>query len=80
MVFEFLTQRIPVYAQDTRGLALVLAGILHHHLEQGFFDFVKNQAIHVAGRLAVQVPEIGLYGFPDLVTQFNAVSLRGFFG
>ena len=59
VLFEFLAQRGPVYAQNFGRKCLITIGIFHDCFQQRGFYLAQHQLIDVGGFMAVQVLEIG---------------------
>ena len=48
VVGEFLTQGIPIEAEDARGLDLIAAGASEHQLDKRFFEFRDDALMEIA--------------------------------
>ena len=76
--FELFPEGIPIDAQNPGRLALIVFGIIHHHLEQRLLDLRQHQLIDVTRQLSVEVHEVGFYGFFYLVLKIVLLCCFGF--
>lgn len=67
--FSVFTQRTAVDAHHQSSAGLVTTGVLHHHVQQGLFNFSQYQLIQVIHILTVQLSKIVLQCLFNRVTQ-----------